>query len=99
MGIVLIFKRRLVLWMDVSRFIRLEWTLLRPRPENFSADYPIHVLYSTSQLTLESKRAQESEDGEEEGGDSEEQREKKARKRVSPLLCRFDFRRNERKQH
>ena len=31
---------------------------------------------------VESKRAQESGEGDEEGGDSEEQREKKARKRV-----------------
>jgi hypothetical protein len=35
-----------------------------------------------ARLTVESKRAHEAEEGDEEGGDNEEQTEKKARKRV-----------------
>jgi hypothetical protein len=50
--------------------------------ENFSAGYPTHVFPQTVKLTTESKHAQETEEGDEEGGENEEQREKKARKRV-----------------
>jgi hypothetical protein len=47
---------------------------------------------------VESKRAQEAEEGEEEAGDTEEQREKKARKRVWASDNCFDGRRQEQKR-
>jgi hypothetical protein len=49
-------------------------------------------------LTTESKHGQETEEGDEEGGENEEQREKKARKRVMSLSICLISRHNEQKQ-
>jgi condensin complex subunit 2 len=69
----------------VSKSIPPESTPSPPKQGNSSADYPILVLppkLHQRSLIQESKRANESEEGDEEGGDTEEQREKKARKRA-----------------
>ncbi len=95
MAIVSIFKKHLVLWMAVWKYILLELIPSPLKPENSSVGYPIHVCTQAAKLTTESKRAQETEEGDEEGGDNEEQREKKARKRVTSLSMYLIFRRNE----
>jgi hypothetical protein len=81
MATVSIFKKHLVHWMVVSKFILLGLILSPLKQENSSVDYPIHVCTQVAKLTTESKHAQETE-GDEESGENEEQREKKARKRV-----------------